>query len=148
MKDSLHGISSCPQHTLFPHVSNFLLKLFTHTLHGYIIWLREHAQGGGTGKFMLLGASCNQWHMETRWLIVLVLFQLTLAAIGLQLCFTVIPLASKCIIWMGTFNSCITVLMLVWYVEKEQFWKGNKVEVLILSHISANQKQYSVVGGI
>lgn len=57
---------------------------------------------------------------------VLVLFQLTLDALGRQLCFIVTSLASKCIIWMDTLNSCITLIMVLCNVEKEQFWKAKQ----------------------
>lgn len=103
----------------FSHVGNFLLKLFTYTLakgtcSGWSFWemcaSRSSLQPVVYGCQMING--------------VLVLFQLTLDALGLQLCFIVTSLASKCIIWMDTLNSCIILIMVLCYVEKEQFWKA------------------------
>lgn len=37
--------------------------------------------------------------------------------------------------------------MALWCVEKEQCWKVNNVEILILCHIPANKEQHSTVGG-
>lgn len=135
-------------HALSTHSSRTCHQLSPEAFYIYSAWLYSLAKGACSGwSFWEMCASRSSLQPVAYGCQVingvLVLFQLTLDALGLQLCFIVTSLASKCIIWMDTLSSCITLIMVLCYVEKEQFWKakygGNPNSVSHLSKSEATQ---------
>lgn len=135
-------------HALSTHSSHTCQQLFTEAFYIYSAWLYSLAKGtcsGWSSREICASRSSLQPVAYGGQMIngVLVLFQLMLDALGLQLCFIVTSLASKCIIWMDILSSCITLIMVLCYVEKEQFWKakqgGNPNSVSHLSKSEATQ---------